>query len=100
MMSIASGRSPLYVAKPKGGRVSLRRKLLGIPTEPRDGQETFATTNYQGYTVLDTEKLLASEKFQKTTDRLKAFAADNKLGSVNGAKPANIPVQAQPKTGT
>jgi hypothetical protein len=59
------------------------RRLLGIPTGPRYGQETFATTNSQGYTVLDTDKLLASEKFQKTADRLKA----KKIGRIEPSNP-------------
>ena len=60
-------------------RMAILRKLLGMPNKRRNGRKTFATTNTEGYTILDTDKLAASEKFQKDAERLKAFAVEKHI---------------------
>ena len=66
-----------------GRRVPLLKKLFGIPVEHHGHQECFAETNADGYTILDAEKLVGSEKFQQLSRNIETFAIKHNI-AVNG----------------
>jgi hypothetical protein len=64
--------------------VSWLRRLLGLSRRERDPGKVFGETTISGYTVLDTDKLVASDNFE---EKLNEFARDNLSGHTN-SKPS------------
>lgn len=63
--------------------VPFYKKFLGIPQERRNGQlaEGFAATTADGYTILDTDRLVGSKKFRDLAQQLDAFKLDSSASS-------------------
>ena len=70
------------------GTVPFYKKLLGIPPYHRNGHEpdTFAETTADGYTVLDTDKLVGSKKFKNLAEQIEAMKLDA-ISNRNGDSP-------------